>query len=82
MKCKHLNASITEYAEEAVTHFFRDGQPDGQAAETASMLNYVDVICPDCGLDRRYSRRKMPKWISECIQASLAKTCDDWMANK
>ena len=70
-RCTHPDVQICEYAEEAVTHFFEDGQPAGTSAGTGSILNYIDVVCPACGLHRRYGRGSLPKWVVMRIQASV-----------
>ena len=71
-RCKHPNIVILEYCEEVQAHEFVNGQYDDTTSDAGLLLDYIDVSCSDCGLERRYYRgRWLPKWIARRIREML-----------
>jgi RNase P subunit RPR2 len=71
MRCKHLNCEIIEYAEECMSYLYENGQYASDAAGTGKLLDYIDVVCEDCGMNHRYYRSSLPKWLKFRIQGAI-----------
>ena len=72
-KCKHDNLVVTEYYSMLnADMLFEDGQLVGNDDNTYQIFgdhqtieNFLDVECHDCGLSKRYSKNRPPKWLVE-----------------
>jgi hypothetical protein len=44
-------------------HLFEDGDLKDTSDDTGDPTGYWYVRCSDCGLQKRYSPKKRPKWL-------------------
>ena len=65
MTCKHEYIEIIEYGCMNTSHI-REGGLWSHDSAPAEYTGIVCVICHDCGLRRRYGKRR-PKWLRSLI---------------
>ena len=62
--CKHSNMVLYEPITATTGHSFTDGRYTDSVNQEGGYLNYVEVACLDCDFERRYSRKRLPKWVA------------------
>jgi hypothetical protein len=69
VRCRHERIAIIETGTWITAHYRDAKEPDGwwHNNEPGGYYTMVDVVCKDCGLDGRYSKRKAPKWLQRFI---------------
>lgn len=69
LRCPHEKIAIIESGTWETSHD-RDAEDPGvwfHNHEPSSYHDMVDVICAECGLSRRYSKHRAPKWLSKFL---------------
>ena len=64
-RCSHKRIAIIESGTWETSHDRDTEEPVSwfHNHEPSSYHDMVDVICAECGLSRRYSKRRAPKWL-------------------
>jgi hypothetical protein len=65
--CKHEKISINEIGD-WFSHHDRNKNGIWTHYQTpGNYFNYIDVTCDDCGLNRRYYKKRLPKWLKDYL---------------
>jgi len=68
MRCKHnKNVTITEFGTSYTQHSLEGDQQWWHESDYDGYTGEVEVICDECGLNKRYKNRK-PKWLLKLLK--------------
>lgn len=65
-QCKHMNCAVKEPAVVTQSWSVEKGKmaEEGYFSEP-DILDELYVKCYDCGLDKTYSKKRLPKWLKK-----------------
>ena len=70
MRCKHKNILITEIGRCFTDHVFENGEWS-HYSEFDDYTGVIHIYCRDCGLNKKYTNKNTPKWVSKKFKEML-----------
>ena len=67
-RCKHSNCVISEEYILYYDHHFENDEYSG-TTNNADLTGMLILICDECGLNKRISKHKAPKWARVKLEA-------------